>query len=311
MSAVLMEACSVGCRYAGSRWALRDVCLRLAAGDRLAVLGANGAGKSTLLLALAGILPLAEGRLLWEGRFVSTGKSRSSLRDNVGLLLQDPEDQLFAPTVEQDVAFGLVQRAMPDDAALDRARSVLADLRIAHLAGRLIHHLSLGEKKRVALAGLLALQPRLLLLDEPTAGLDCEGTRSLLDALGRLQAGGMAVVLATHDTNLAAQWADSVAILKEGRFVARGVKQDILSNASVLNGARLSPPLTYAAAAALREHFPCAKGAALPAVILELEQLIHRIADHLPAEGADEAPAIDPDTECRLDAGRDSGAAGH
>ncbi len=168
---------------------------------------------------------------------------------------------------------------MPDDAALDRARSVLAGLRIPHLAGRLVHHLSLGEKKRVALAGLLALQPRLLLLDEPTAGLDCEGTRSLLDALGRLQASGVAVVLATHDTNLAAQWADSVAILEDGRLTAQGVKQDILSNASVLNGARLPPPLTYAAAAALQEHFPDAKGEALPGTLFELERFIHRLAD--------------------------------
>lgn len=278
MTAVLMEAHGVGYRYPQGRWALRDVSLRVRAGDRLAALGANGAGKSTLLLALAGVLPPAEGRLCWEGRPVHDGSSRALLRDKVGLLLQDPEDQLFAPTVEQDVAFGLVQRGASDRAALDRARSVLDRLHIERLAGRPVQQLSLGEKKRVALAGLLALRPALLLLDEPTSGLDREGTEALLEVLDDLQAGGAAVVLTTHDTNLAAQWATDVAVLHGGRITAQGGGQRILSDRTLLDGAGLALPLTYAAALALRELHPPSAEWKLPATPSELERFVRRIA---------------------------------
>jgi cobalt/nickel transport system ATP-binding protein len=282
MNAVLMEASGIGYRYAGGHWALRGVGLRIGVGDCLAVLGANGAGKSTLLLALAGMLPLAEGQLSWKGEPVQTRKSRSLLRDKVGLLLQDPEDQLFAPTVEQDVAFGLVQRGTPDNVALEHARSVLDDLLISHLAGRPVHQLSLGEKKRVALAGLLAVHPSLLLLDEPTAGLDYEGTQSLLEALDRLHAGGVAVVLTTHDSHLAAQWASRVAILQGGQIAAEGSTQRILSDRAVLKRARLSPPLPYVAATTLQDLYPHSQAWALPATALELEQFILRIAQSMP-----------------------------
>jgi cobalt/nickel transport system ATP-binding protein len=282
MSAVLMEARGLGYHYEGSHWALRNVCLRICASDRLAVLGANGAGKSTLLLALAGLLPLAEGQLFWEGQPVQTGKSRTLLRDKVGLLLQDPEDQLFAPTVEQDVAFGLAQRGTPESIALEHARSVLDDLLISHLASRPVHKLSLGEKKRVALAGLLAVHPKLLLLDEPTAGLDHEGTRSLLEALERLHAGGAAVVLTTHDSHLAAQWASRVAILDGGQIAAEGGKERILLDRAVLDKARLTPPLPYVAATLLQKLYPPSTAWPLPATALELEQFILRIAQSMP-----------------------------
>jgi len=288
MSAALMEARRLGYRFPAGRWALRGIDLRIRAGDRLALLGANGAGKSTLLLALAGVLPLSEGRLLWEAEAVETGKSRCRLRDRVGVLLQDPEDQLFAPTVEQDVAFGLAQRGMPDAVALDRARFVLDSLLIRRLAERPIHHLSLGEKKRVALAGLIALRPALLLLDEPTAGLDQEGTRALLDVLGRLQAEGAAVVLTTHDAGLAAQWANHVAILDAGRITARGDTQSILADRAALAGARLTPPATYVAAMALRELYPPAAKWPLPATPEALERFIGRIAQ-AQATGAPES----------------------
>ncbi|MEN6605405.1 MAG: ABC transporter ATP-binding protein, partial [Bryobacteraceae bacterium] len=191
---------------------------------------------------------------------------------------QDPEDQLFAPTVEQDVAFGLVQRGMPDNTAVGVARAALEHQRISHLAGRPVHQLSLGEKKRVALAGLLVVRPALLLLDEPTAGLDHEGTETLIESLGSLRADNVAVVLSTHDANLAARWATSVAILDAGRITVQGDSQQILSDRSVLKNARLSPPLTYIAAAALQELFPSSKTWKLPTTPPELEEYIRRIA---------------------------------
>lgn len=284
---LLVETRSLGYQYLPGTWALRDINLRIGAGDRLAVLGANGVGKSTLLLALAGMLHLTEGQLIWEGEPVRTRKSRSCLRDKIGLLLQDPEDQLFAPTVEQDVAFGLVQRGMPIHTALDRAHSVLDCLRISHLAGRLVHQLSCGEKKRVALAGLAALGPALLLLDEPSAGLDHDGTCALLEVLRNLQAGGAAVVLTTHDADLAAQWASTVAILDAGRVTTQGGNQRILSDRKLLDSARLVPPSTYVAAMALRELYPPSAEWNLPATLSELDRFVRRISQsrpsHMPA----------------------------
>jgi len=279
----LLETQGLGYQYIPGAWALRDINLRIHAGDRLAVLGANGAGKSTLLLALAGMLHLTEGQLICEGRPVRSRQSRSYLRDKIGLLLQNPEDQLFAPTVEQDVAFGLLQRGVPNHTALDRSRAVLDRLRISHLAGRQVHQLSLGEKKRVALAGLAAVGPSLLLLDEPSAGLDHDGRCALLEVLRSLQAGGAAVVLTTHDADLAAQWASTVAILDAGRVTAQGGNQRILSDHGLLDSARLVPPSTYVAAMALRELYPPSAEWKLPATLSELDQFVRRIAQSRPS----------------------------
>ncbi len=272
MSAVLLETSGLGYRYRPDRWALQEIDLCITAGERVAVLGANGAGKSTLLLALAGALPLTEGQLCWEGQRI---KSRSFLRDKVGLLLQDPEDQLFAPTVEQDVAFGLLQRGLPGEVAacaLDR-------LHIAHLAKRPVQQLSLGEKKRVALAGLIVLRPALLLLDEPSSGLDHDGTQALFKVLSDLQTDGTAVVLSTHDANLAAQWTRRVVVLDSGRIAGDGAAEGILSNRAILERARLAPPLTYVAALALRELHPPSAEWTLPATPLELVDFVRRIRE--------------------------------
>lgn len=277
MSGALLETCGLGYRYLPDRWALQDVNLHLGLGERVAVLGANGAGKSTLLLALAGVLSLTEGQLRWEGQPVKDGKSRSFLRDKVGLLLQDPEDQLFAPTVEQDVAFGLLQRGLPDSIALDRAQSALDRLRIRHLAKRPVQQLSLGEKKRVALAGLIVLRPALLLLDEPSSGLDHDGTRALFEVLSELQTDGTAVVLSTHDADLAAQWTPRVVVLDSGQIEGDGTREDILSNRAILERARVAPPLTYVAALALRELYPPSVEWTLPATPLELVEFVRRI----------------------------------
>jgi cobalt/nickel transport system ATP-binding protein len=276
---LLVETRGLGYQYVPGAWALRNINLRIHAGDRLAVLGANGAGKSTLLLALAGVLHPTEGQLIWKGEPVRTRTSRSCLREKIGLLLQDPEDQHFAPTVEQDVAFGLVQRGMPNHAAFDRAHSVLDLLRISHLAGRQVHQLSMGEQKRVALAGLLAVRPDLLLLDEPTAGLDCHGSRALLDSLCRLHADGVAILLATHDSNLAAQWARRVAIMDGGAIVAEGETQEILSDRALMEKARISTPLTYAAAALFQKLCQPSEPWTLPTTAFELEEFIRRVVE--------------------------------
>lgn len=240
--APLLEAADLGCRYQRDAWALRHVSLRIDRGDRMAVLGSNGAGKSTLLLALGGAVMPAEGELRWEGHALTHGDTRALLRDKVGLLLQDPEDQIFAPTVEQDVAFGLVQREVPELVVAKHVAWALDRLGLTNLTRRPVRQLSLGEKKRLALAGLIVLRPALLLLDEPTSGLDYRGATALLDVLGELQRDGAAVLLSTHDTNLAATWASRVVVLHGGAVVASGTNNEILTDQELLDRAGLPRP---------------------------------------------------------------------
>jgi cobalt/nickel transport system ATP-binding protein len=226
--------------------------LEAPAGARIALLGANGAGKSTLLLLLSGAEHVCHGEVFLRGSRAE--RSREGLRRwrrEVGLLLQDPEDQLLAPTVEQDVAFGPLQDGVEEPAARKLVERALAAMAIPHLATRPVHELSLGEKKRVALAGLLVQAPAVLLLDEPTAGLDPEGMRALRETLDSLAQAGTAIILATHDVDFAYEWASEVCVLFQGGILARGEPAEILADRDMLTHASLEPPLLLEAALAI------------------------------------------------------------
>jgi len=163
--------------------------------------------------------------------------------NSVGLVLQDPDDQLFGATIAEDVALGLIDRRV-DSAEVDRrVAGVLRALGLADHAAAAVHSLSLGQRKRVALAGILVLEPAVVLLDEPTAGLDPYGVDELLALLEQLRQSGTAIVITTHDTALAAQWADRVFVLHEGRVLAHGVPARVLTDVRVLSTARLRRPV--------------------------------------------------------------------
>ena len=238
--------------YAPGQWAVRNVDLSVTAGARIALLGANGAGKSTLLLLLSGAEHACHGDVFLHGEQAEhTREGLRRWRQQAGLLLQDPEDQLLAPTVEQDVAFGPLQAGAEESQARRLAEQALAEMAISHLATRPVHELSLGEKKRVALAGLLVQAPSVLLLDEPTAGLDPEGVRALRETLDTLGAAGAAIVLATHDVDFAYEWASEVCVLFQGSILAQGEPARILADREMLTHASLEPPLLLEAALAI------------------------------------------------------------
>lgn len=207
-------------------------------GRRVALLGANGSGKTTLLRCLSGALRPLAGSVFAEGH--ELGEGRAALRAHrrfVQLVLQDPDDQLFSADVTQDVSFGPLNLGLTEDQARERVVEALELLSITHLAERPTHQLSYGERKRVAIAGAVAMRPRVLLLDEPTAGLDPEGVIELMATLSGLSS---TVVLATHDVDLALSWADEVAVVS-----ARRVRQGpptLLHDAALLESARLRPP---------------------------------------------------------------------
>ena len=210
--------------------ALVEVSLQVAPGERVAVLGANGAGKSTLLLHVAGILPEEAGDGHGSGEVALFGETlgpatMAAARRQVGLLFQDPDDQLFCPTVGDDVAFGPRQQGLAGEALRERVAGALARVGLSGFEARLPHKLSGGEKKRVGLAGLLAYEPRVLAFDEPTSGLDPRARRQLIEVLAKLDA---TQLVATHDLALAAELCPRTLVLDGGRVVADGPTRALL-----------------------------------------------------------------------------------
>ena len=186
MSSIL-EARDVSFAYMPGRWALQNLNFALSTPKRICLLGANGVGKSTLMMLLNGTLRPQQGELSVLGQPIEySAAGLHKLHRQVGVVLQDPDDQLFGATVEQDVAFGPLNNGVTSDQARALVVETLRGLGIPYLADRPIHELSLGEKKRVALAGILVLRPKVILLDEPTAGLDFAGVSAMLSLLNDL-----------------------------------------------------------------------------------------------------------------------------
>jgi cobalt/nickel transport system ATP-binding protein len=238
--------------YDRARPVLDGAALTVPAGRRLAVLGANGSGKTTLLRCLSGALRPLAGAVTVDR--VPLAYSRRGLREHrqvVQLVLQDPDDQLFSASVAQDVSFGPLNLGMPGDVVRARVAEALDLLAVGHLAGRPTHQLSFGERKRVAIAGAVAMRPCVLLLDEPTAGLDPSAVAETLAALARLQEHDSTVVLSTHDVDLALRWADEVAVVVD-RTVVQGTPGDLLGDDALLARARLERPWALTVGARLR-----------------------------------------------------------
>jgi len=240
--------------FPGGVTALDGLSLSVAAGESLAILGPNGAGKSTLLLHLNGTLRPQAGQVELMG--APAGYTRKALTDwrrRVGLVLQDADDQLFAATVFEDVSFGPLNLGLSDAEARERVEEALAALSISDLRDRPTHMLSGGQKRRVAIAGAVAMRPEVLLLDEPTAGLDEAGSEQLLTLLRGLLARGMTLVFSTHDVELAAQLASRVALFRAGQVAAEGDAVAVLADRAALAEVGLRPPLLIDLALQARE----------------------------------------------------------
>ncbi|MEU6126993.1 ATP-binding cassette domain-containing protein [Streptomyces sp. NPDC047123] len=223
-------------------------------GRALALLGRNGSGKTTLMRLLSGGLRPAGGSLTLDGAPVTYDrKGLTRLRTTVQLVVQDPDDQLFAASVEQDVSFGPLNLGLPDPEVRARVAEALAALDIVALADRPTHPLSYGQRKRTAIAGAVAMRPRVLILDEPTAGLDPDGQERLLATLQRLRDAGTTVVMATHDVDLALRWADDAALLTPSG-VRTGPVERMLARRDLLAQAGLHLPWGIAVGELLRTH---------------------------------------------------------
>jgi cobalt/nickel transport system ATP-binding protein len=236
-----VEARALAYAYPDGTTALSGVDLRVAAGEVLGIVGANGAGKSTLLQHLVGLLQPAAGEVRVDGVAV-TPDTLAHVRRRVGFVFQDSDDQLFMPTVLDDVAFGPLNAGLPGAEARARAASALADVGAAHLAARTPYRLSGGEKRLAALAGVLAMAPGALVLDEPSAGLDPIARRRLIALLGSLR---LTRIVATHDLDLVLDLCPRVLVLHAGRVHADGAARAIFGDAALLARCGLAAPLAW------------------------------------------------------------------
>ncbi len=235
-----VEARGLGYRYPDGHTALRDVNFRIHQGESVAIIGGNGAGKSTLLLHLNGVLTPSSGEVR-IGDLPVTADTLAEVRRSVGLVFQDPDDQLFMPTVFDDVAFGPLNMGMPPGEVAARVTQVLDTVGASHLAMRPPYRLSGGEKRAVAIAGVLAMSPSILVMDEPSDGLDPASRRRLINLLAGFD---HTKIIATHDLDLVLDLCSRVLVMSAGEIVADNSPEAIFSDIALLERCDLEEPLS-------------------------------------------------------------------
>lgn len=260
MNTHIFEAREVSYAFDNNSPALEGVSLSISAGEKIVILGPNGSGKSTLLAMLDGLVFPQKGELLAFGHPVTEETFADeeyalSFRRRVGLVFQEPDTQLFSSTVWDEVAFGPLQLNLPSSQVKERVDSAIALLRLTHLRERSPYRLSVGEKKRVAIASVLAIDPEVLLLDEPTAGLDPRSQDELLEFLLQWHDGGKTIITATHDLDILDEMAERAVVLDERhRVAAGGTPEEILSNQELLERTNLAHRHPHRHGTALHAH---------------------------------------------------------
>jgi cobalt/nickel transport system ATP-binding protein len=227
--------------YPGGVSALKGVSLEIKKGEKVAILGPNGSGKSTLILLIAGLLTPNSGKIEVFGES-TVSKNFSKLRARIGMVFQDPDDQLFTPSVKEDIEYGPKNLGLPAEVISKRCDHILEDIGIRHLKDRPPHRLSFGEKKKVSLATALILRPELLILDEPTANLDLVSRRALIDLLNELNAEGTTIIISTHDVEALPELADRVVVVSHGSLLGGGEMHAVLKDVALLESAGLELP---------------------------------------------------------------------
>ncbi|MEW6403470.1 MAG: ABC transporter ATP-binding protein [Chloroflexota bacterium] len=233
----VLQVCDLHFSYPDGHTALNGVTLKMCSGDKAALVGPNGAGKSTLMLHLNGILD-GKGEIEIGGMRL-TRDNLPVIRSMVGLVFQNPDDQLFSPTVFEDVAFGPLHMGLPEAEVRARVDSALEAVRMSAYRDRLSHHLSVGEKKRIAIATVLSMNPSILVLDEPSAGLDPRARRTLINLLRELP---ITMLVSTHDMAMVKELFPRTIVMDEGQIVADGATRNILEDEELLTAHGLEKP---------------------------------------------------------------------
>jgi cobalt transport protein ATP-binding subunit len=244
MSSHVIQIEHLSFSYPDGRQALHDVSLAIQSGEKVAIVGPNGAGKSTLFLHLNGTLRTRtqDGDRLRVAGFAVGDKTVQAVRAKVGLVFQDPDDQLFSPTVFEDVAFGPLHMGVPEEEIRERVARALAAVGMTGHEGLMPHHLSLGERKRIAIATVLSMDPEILVLDEPSAGLDPRARRNLIALLHELP---QTMLVASHDMRLVWDLCSRTVILDGGRLVSEGPTSRLLQDEALMERHGLEVPYSH------------------------------------------------------------------
>jgi cobalt/nickel transport system ATP-binding protein len=239
----VIETKDITYEYPDGTKALDKVNFNVDEGKIVALLGPNGAGKSTLFLHFNGILSPSTGSVLIDEESVKYNKKDlMQVRQKVGIVFQNPDDQLFAPTVLEDVAFGPMNMGLSKEEVEVRVKEALLRVGMEGFEKKPPHHLSGGQKKRVAIAGILAMKPKIMVLDEPTSGLDPKGASQILRLLYKLNHEGITIVISTHDVDLVPLYASKVYIISEGKIIKEGTAPEVFEDVKTIRGANLRLP---------------------------------------------------------------------
>ena len=239
----MLKADNISYSYDDGTQALKNVNLEVKKGEMISLLGKNGAGKSTLFLHFNGIIKPDSGKIIIEGEELKYDKnSLMKFRQKVGIVFQNPDDQLFAPTVEEDVAFGPLNLGLSQEETQKRVTEALKRVDMEGFERKAPHHLSGGQKKRVAIAGILAMQPEIMVLDEPTSGLDPKGASDILKLLYELNDEGMTIIISTHDVDLVPIYSSKVYVISSGEIIKYGTPKEVFGDIELIRHANLRLP---------------------------------------------------------------------
>lgn len=231
--------------YPDGTQALKNINIKIEKGEKVAIIGPNGAGKSTLFSHFNGLTEPTSGCVKIEGKPISFEKDELlKVRQKVGIVFQDPNDQLFAPTVKEDIAFGPMNLGLSYDEVEKRVEDSLKMVGMENYEDKTPHHLSGGQQKRIAIAGIIAMKPELMILDEPTAGLDPDGVEKVLNIMNQLNEEGMTLIISSHDIDMISKYADKIFVLYNGEIIESGNKNKIFSDMDLLKKAHLRTPIT-------------------------------------------------------------------
>jgi len=240
---IILETKELHYTYPDGTPALNGINFKVNKGEMVVMLGPNGAGKSTLFLHFNGIIKPTKGQVLVKGKPIKyDSKSLIDVRKTVGIVFQNPDDQLFAPTVKQDVAFGPLNLGLPEDEIEKRVNDALKAVGMEGFEDRPPHHLSGGQKKRVAIAGILAMEPEIIVLDEPTAGLDPLGASHIMKLLYELNKKGITIIISTHDVDLVPVYADYMYLINKGKILGSGTPREVFGDTQLIRKANLRLP---------------------------------------------------------------------
>ena len=264
-------------RYNDEKETLKGINLDIYEGEKIAVLGSNGAGKSTFFLNINGVLKSSSGQICYRGKTIDK-KSLNELRKNVGIVFQDADNQIIASTVEAEVSFGPMNLKLPREEVVARVDKALSYMNITDYKKRAPHYLSGGEKKRVSIADIIAMESEVIIFDEPTAALDPLNAAMLEEVLGKMSDEGRTMLISTHDVDFAYRWADRAVVFSNGQIIADDTPLNIFRQEDILEQASLKHPTMFDVYRIIEEKNLVPASGSYPKDIKEFQTLIEKIS---------------------------------